>query len=58
MGDCKSFLALPLWPVSPWIFGSLSFEICNSNESIDFVHGKSKFFIEVLDELDFFIDKK
>jgi hypothetical protein len=32
--------------------------INDSNESIDFVHGKSKFFIEVLDELELFIDKK
>jgi hypothetical protein len=32
--------------------------IYDSNESIDFVHGKSKFFIEILDELELFIDKK
>jgi hypothetical protein len=32
--------------------------IYDSNESIDFVHGKSKNFIEVLDELELFIDKK
>jgi hypothetical protein len=30
--------------------------ICDSNEKIGFVHGKSIFFIEVLD--DHFIDKK
>jgi hypothetical protein len=32
--------------------------IYDSNESIDFVHEKTKFFIEVLDELELFIDKK
>jgi hypothetical protein len=38
-----------------WLF---LLSIYDSNESIDFVHGKSKFFIEVLDELELFIDKK
>jgi hypothetical protein len=32
--------------------------IFDSNESIDFVQAKSNFFIEVLDELRLFIDKK
>jgi hypothetical protein len=32
--------------------------IYDSNERIDFVHGKPKFLIEVLDELEHFIDKK
>jgi hypothetical protein len=32
--------------------------IYDSNESIDFVHGKSKKIMEVLDELELFIDKK
>jgi hypothetical protein len=32
--------------------------IYDSNESIGFLHGKSFFFIEVLDELELFIDKK
>jgi hypothetical protein len=32
--------------------------MCDSNESIDFVQGKSKFFIEVLNELELFTDKK
>jgi hypothetical protein len=32
--------------------------VYDSNESIDFVHGKSIFFIEVLDELELFIYKK
>jgi hypothetical protein len=30
----------------------------DGNESIGFVHGKSNFFIEVLDELRLFIDEK
>jgi hypothetical protein len=37
---------------------SFLLSIYDRNESIDFVHGKSNFFIEVLDVLELFIDKK
>jgi hypothetical protein len=39
------------------LLGFLLF-IYDSNESIDFVHEKSKIFIEVMDELELFIDKE
>jgi hypothetical protein len=37
---------------------SFLLSIYDSNESIDFVHEKPKIFIEDLDELELFIDKK
>jgi hypothetical protein len=40
------------------IIFSFLLSIYDSNESIDFMHGKSNFFIDVLDVLELFIDKK
>jgi hypothetical protein len=37
---------------------SFLLSIYDINESIDFVHGKSQIFFEVLDKLELFIDKK
>jgi hypothetical protein len=37
---------------------SFLLSIYDINESIDFVHGKSQNFFEVLDKLELFIDKK
>jgi hypothetical protein len=37
---------------------SFLLSIYDSNERIGFVHGKSKFFFEFLDEVRLFIDKK
>jgi hypothetical protein len=39
-------------------FAMFLLSIYDSNESIDFVHGNPNIFIEILDELELFIDKK
>jgi hypothetical protein len=41
-----------------YLFYFLFTIVIDSNESIDFVHEKPKIFLEVLDELELFIDKK